>query len=166
MEYACHAERSFIRSGMPRKGLFPIFAGGQPCFFAEALAEMARILKPGGRLMMIDMEAAEESLRETEDAIERLRDPSHVRNLSKEEMLALYEKQGLSVAGCETVWMPVNLENWMAHTETPAAVRDDIRVQMAADLAGRERTGFYPYRSGPDILFDHRWILIIGTKVD
>ena len=42
-------------------------------------AEMVRILKPGGKLVMIDMEAAEEALRASEDEIETLRDPSHVK---------------------------------------------------------------------------------------
>lgn len=44
---------------------------------------MARVLKTGGKLVVIDMEAAEEALRNTENEIETLRDPSHVRKLSK-----------------------------------------------------------------------------------
>lgn len=50
---------------------------------------MVRVLKPGGKLVMIDMEAADEPLRKTEDEIETLRDPSHVKNMSKNEMLEL-----------------------------------------------------------------------------
>ena len=46
--------------------------------------EMVRVLKPGGKLILIDMEAADEPLRKTEDEIETLRDPSHVKNLSRE----------------------------------------------------------------------------------
>lgn len=61
-------------------------------------SEMRRVLRPGGKLVLIDMEAAEDSLRETEDKIERLRDPSHVRNLSRAEMLELYRKHDLSVS--------------------------------------------------------------------
>ena len=45
----------------------------------QPFAEMVRVLKPDGKLVLIDMEAAEESLRETEDGIEKMRDPSHVR---------------------------------------------------------------------------------------
>ena len=45
--------------------------------------------------MLIDLEAAEESLRNTEDEIEHLRVPSHMRNLSRAEMLALYQTHDL-----------------------------------------------------------------------
>lgn len=79
-------------------------------------SEMARVLKPGGKLVMIDMAAAEEPLRKTEDALEILRDPSHVRNLSRSEMLALYEARGLFVERCETVRMPVRFDSRMTHT--------------------------------------------------
>lgn len=79
-------------------------------------SEMTRVLKPGGKLVMIDMAAAEEPLRKTEDALEILRDPSHVRNLSRSEMLALYEARGLFVERCETVRMPVRFDSRMTHT--------------------------------------------------
>ena len=61
-------------------------------------SEMVRVLKPGGKLVMIDMEAADEVLRKTEDEIETQRDPSHVKILSKTEMLSLFETHGLAIA--------------------------------------------------------------------
>ncbi len=45
--------------------------------------EMVRVLKPNGKLALIDMEAAEDKLRLVRDEIETMRDPSHVRNLCK-----------------------------------------------------------------------------------
>lgn len=127
-------------------------------------SEMARVLKPDGKLVMIDMAAAEEPLRKTEDALEILRDPSHVRNLSQQEMLALYERHGLSVDCCEAVRMPVRLDSWMAHTATPPETQALIRAQMEAELTGGAPTGFYPYRQNSAIMFDQRWTLIIGRK--
>lgn len=53
---------------------------------SAVFSEMVRVLKPGGRFVMIDMEAADELLRKTEDEIETQRDPSHVKNLSKESL--------------------------------------------------------------------------------
>lgn len=54
--------------------------------------EMRRVLRPGGQLVLIDMEAAGEECRDIRDGIERMRDVSHVRNLSRQEILALFEK--------------------------------------------------------------------------
>ena len=74
---------------------------------------MARVLKPGGKLVMIDMEAAEEYLRLTEDEIDNLRDPSHVRNLSRKEMLDLFSAHDLDVICCEATEIPLDLHNWV-----------------------------------------------------
>ena len=87
---------------------------------------MIRVLKPSGKLVLIDMEAAEEPLRETEDAIERMRDPSHVRNLSREEMLSLYRRHGITGSFCETVRMPMVLQNRLDHTKTPELTQGEL----------------------------------------
>lgn len=48
------------------------------------------MLKKGGKLAVIDMEAAPEELRDTEDKIETLRDFSHVRNRSLKKFEDLF----------------------------------------------------------------------------
>ena len=50
---------------------FHHFSKPKRCF-----SEMARVLKPGGKFAVINMEAAQEYLRDTEDKLETLRDPS------------------------------------------------------------------------------------------
>lgn len=129
----------------------------------QPFTEMVRVLKPGRKLVLIDMDAAEEPLRDTEDAMERMRDPSHVRNLSRAEMLSLYHENGLSVSCCETVRMPMVLQNWLDHTKTPEPIQREIRTRMEDELSGGKKTGFSPYRRDGEICFDHRWTLIIGN---
>lgn len=128
----------------------------------QPFAEMVRVLKPCGKLVLIDMESAEQSLRETEDNIERMRDPSHVHNLSKNEMLELYRKHGFSVTCCEVIRMPMVLQNWLNHTKTPELIQNKIKTLMHNELSGKKKTGFSPYCRGGEILFDQRWLLIIG----
>ncbi len=130
----------------------------------QPFAEMKRVLKPGGKLVIVDMEAAEEELRQTEDEIEILRDPSHVRNRSKAELLSLYEKNGMKVDFCEITKIPVVLQNWMEHTKTPQDVQAIIIGKMEADLQGGGKTGFYPYVRDGVIQFDHRWMMMEGRK--
>lgn len=93
-----------------------------------------------------------------------MRDPSHVRSLSRAEMLALYEAHGLSVEACEVVRMPVHLDAWMQHTDTPPAAQSLICRQMEEELSGGAKTGFSPYRREGEILFDQKWTLCIGRK--
>ena len=125
-------------------------------------SEMVRVLKPGGKLVMIDMEAATEPLRKTEDEIETLRDPSHVKNLSKTEMLSLFETHGLAIEKCETTEMPQRLENWLALTRTPEPMQRKITERMRSELAGGEKTGFSPYVENGT--FNQKWLLLIGRK--
>lgn len=130
----------------------------------QPFSEMVRVLKHGGKLVLVDMEAAEPNLRQTEDDIEKLRDNSHIRNLSKAEMLGLFENHGLSVECCETTKMPIKLANWLEHTSASKAVQAEIISRMEEDIHGGAKTGFYPYMNGSDIYFDHRWVLVSGVK--
>lgn len=130
----------------------------------RVFSEMVRVLKPGGKLVMIDMEAAEEALRNTQDEIEALRDPSHVKNLSKSEMKQLFSEHRLSVERCETTEIQQHLTNWLHLTKTPDRIRDQILQRMQAEIAGKERTGFSPYWEGDGICFNQRWVLLLGKK--
>lgn len=127
-------------------------------------SEMVRVLKPGGKLVMIDMEAAEDPLRSAEDEIETLRDPSHVKNLSKAEMKQLYSNHGLDIEKVETSQMLQHLTDWMSLTNTPETVRQIITSRMLNEMNGKEKTGFSPYEDESGICFHQRWVLILGRK--
>ena len=122
--------------------------------FFPIQSNVCRVLKPNGKLVLIDLEAAEESLRNTEDEIERLRVPSHMRNLSRAEMLALYQTHDLPVECCKVV-KPAVLQKWLGHTQTPQEVQMDIVRQMEREITGGEKTDFAPYYRDGKIQFDH-----------
>ena len=125
--------------------------------------EMQRVLKKGGKLVVWDMEATEEPLRKIDDKIEKLRDPSHTRILSREEFEEMFEKD-FWLQCEETTLVPVKLKSWMELTDTPEELQKEIVDLMKNDLAGGEKTGFSPYMKGTEIMFDHRWLLLIGIK--
>ncbi len=131
---------------------------------ARCFSEMARVLKIGGKLVTIDMEAAEEPLREIEDEIETLRDPSHVRNLSKNEFMGLFQENGMAIAMVDCTEIPVSLSAWLALTNTAAQTSADISKRFAGEMAGGRLTGFRPYQDEGEIYFNQRWLMVIGEK--
>lgn len=130
----------------------------------EIFAEMKRVLKPGGKLVLMDMTVEKEELREEVDRIEQMRDFSHVRDLSREEMLQLYKENGMTVSIQEQIDIPVVLERWMDLTHTPQEKRAEITALMEDDLAGKAVTGFAPYRKDGKIYFNHHWVFNLGKK--
>ena len=130
----------------------------------KAFSEMERCLKTKGKLVLIDMEAARDDLRKTQDEIERLRDPSHVMNLSKEEMQDLFISQGLTIKLCETTRIQQKLNSWMMLTKIPDQTRSYIIDRMKSELTGGVETGFMPYEENGAICFDQRWVLTVGIK--
>lgn len=126
--------------------------------------EMCRVLKKDGKLVVWDMVATTEELREINDRIELMRDSSHIRKLSKLELEKLFESK-FALLTEEVTYVPVKLQSWMELTDTPENVQRDIVRRMTEDLGGGAKTGFYPYVKEGEIYFDHRWQLLIGIKL-
>ena len=129
-----------------------------------AFDEMVRVVNHGGKLVLIDMESACEENRITEDEIETLRDPSHVKNMSRSEMLDLYHSHNLSVEKCESTSIQQNLKSWLNLTKTPQNIQDEITERMSAEINGGAKTGFSSYLQNGEICFNQKWILLIGRK--
>lgn len=138
---------------------FHHFPHPERCF-----AEMARVLKTGGKLIVIDMEAAEEALWQKEDEIETMRDPLHIKNLSKEEFMEMFVKHHLIVENTNCTEIPVSLTAWLDLTSTSEKVSADISKRFTDEIAGGQATGFMPYRKNEAIYFNQRWLMVVGRK--
>lgn len=86
-----------------------------------ALGEALRVLKPGGRLVIIDTAAPDDVLADTYvQAIELLRDTSHVRNVSPGSWRKLLGRAGFAVTADRHWKLRLEFDSWVARMRTPA----------------------------------------------
>lgn len=126
--------------------------------------EMVRVTKPNGKIAIIDMEARQEEFRKTADDLEKFRDNSHIKCLSKKEFVELAEKKNLKVEICETKQLPVLLDKWIELTKCSEKTSREIKQKMEDDINGKYKTGFEPYMKDGKIYFNHKFLLLIATK--
>ena len=126
--------------------------------------EMHRVLKKDGRLVIIDMVAPEEKTRAVRDQLEILRDESHVRNMSREELAALFEGNEMELTAEETTDVLVSLSAWLGLTETLGEHAKLIREALEAELQGGEKTGFRPRIQEGEIWLNQKWLFLMGRK--
>jgi ubiquinone/menaquinone biosynthesis C-methylase UbiE len=99
----------------------------------QALAEVRRVLKPGGRVLFIDVVGADHPLLDTHlQAIELLRDGSHVRNYRADEWVALFAAAGCAASVRERWRIAIEFEPWIARMRTPAERVQAIRSMWAS----------------------------------
>ncbi|MGC4190304.1 MAG: methyltransferase domain-containing protein [Thermomicrobiales bacterium] len=112
------------------------------------VAEVARVLTPDGRFVLIDSTIQAGGLGDFFNRMERLRDPSHVRALSNEEWEALLADAGLRVDVEESYHKHHDFDDWTARSrmtpedkailaqsilDAPAAWREALQVETDGD---------------------------------
>ncbi len=103
----------------------------------QALHEIRRVLKPGGLFLLVDVVAPAEPARDTYlNAVELLRDPSHVRDHSIEEWLRMMSNAGLAGEVMQTWPLRLEFASWVARMNTPPAAVAQIKA--LADAVARE----------------------------
>ncbi|HEX2914304.1 MAG TPA: methyltransferase domain-containing protein [Chloroflexia bacterium] len=138
----------------------------------KALAEMARVTRPGGQVVVVDTTVPEDSGLDQEiNYIEKQRDPSHVRNYRPSEWRKMFEEAHLEVTFCE-VDLPgnqqgrINFAEWTARLRTPAETvlelshrlrkaSPELQQALALEIRGDQ---------DKDIEFSLQKVTIIGSK--
>lgn len=108
---------------------------------AGAVAEMARVCRPGGRVVAADMVAPTADVRGAFDDLHRCLDPSHAGVLLEAELAELLQDEVGPIAYGETsepFLIPVDA------ILSDAADRDAVARALDAELAGGAATGFAP----------------------
>lgn len=93
------------------------------------LREARRVLKPGGGGVFIDTVAPADPLLDTHlQAVELLRDRSHVRNYTVSEWISALSRARLTPTGLSCHRLALDFTSWTRRTRTPAALAHAIRL--------------------------------------
>jgi SAM-dependent methyltransferase len=104
---------------------------------ARATREAARVLRSGGRYLLVDSIALEEGVQDTYlNAIEVLRDPSHVRDYCGSQWLAMFTDAGLEASVVARWKLRLEFEPWLTRIGTARTLAEGIRSLL--DAAPRE----------------------------
>ena len=128
---------------------------------AAVLAEMVRVTRPGGRLLVADIVSSEDPARaDRHNRIERLCDPTHVRALRESEFDALFAARGLRAIFRGHAIIDYALEDWIAHGGPSVDDAREIRRLMEASIDG-DTTGLGVRRDGAALRFSHRAVAVL-----
>ncbi|AML59833.1 SAM-dependent methyltransferase YafE [Serratia rubidaea] len=93
-----------------------------------ALREVKRVLKPGGRAIMMDVVSPGHPLLDIYlQTVEALRDTSHVRNYAPGEWTGMLTAAGLLVEEVTADRLPLEFGSWVARMRTPETLVAAIR---------------------------------------
>ncbi|HEV2491446.1 MAG TPA: methyltransferase domain-containing protein [Terriglobia bacterium] len=133
-----------------------------------AFKEMARVMKPEGRLVIIDTLGPESDAKfDLHNRIELVRDPSHTLSLRLTTLLEMFERLGLEINRQTLKRRQRSFNQWMlrAGLEPPHKRYQEARKLMEESIPG-DRAGFAPQLQGDDILITHHegMFVLVGCR--
>jgi ubiquinone/menaquinone biosynthesis C-methylase UbiE len=129
---------------------------------SEVVREMARVVRPGGSVVIEDMRAPDDpAQREYHETMERLRDPSHTRTLTRGDLRGLLRAAGLVGLRDEPIAFVIDFDEWLdrAYPEPRAGRR--ARVMMEACIED-DHAGLRVWREEGRLKFE-RMSLLCGA---
>ena len=129
------------------------------------LAEMMRVCTPGGRVAVIDVFTSSPEQAEAYNRVEKLRDPSHVRALSLDELTRLCHHAGLRDVKTAFFKLEMALESLLAASFPGPGDVDRIRRTFEDDL-GVDRLGLGAHRRDGAVHFAFPIVILAGRKIE
>lgn len=124
------------------------------------LAEIRRVLRPQGRLVVADIVAsADHGEARLHNALERLRDPTHVRMLSRPELLAALADAEFAILSDACWEQPRQFTEWAKIVALPERT-EPLREIMATLCHAGLQAGIQLREFAAEVHFTHTWVLV------
>ena len=128
------------------------------------LAEMARVCKAEGHIIVVDIVVPEQSDAAQYNHHERLCDRSHTRCLGFTELQSLFCLSGSEVTSARSRDIEEAVLDWLEFSLTPPRDRDELLRAINQELHGGPKTGLSPYERNSVLYFRQRDAAVVGRK--
>jgi ubiquinone/menaquinone biosynthesis C-methylase UbiE len=130
----------------------------------RVMEEVVRVTRRKGKVVVADVVSSEdEEEAELHNALETLRDPTHVRMLSASGLLELPRASGLRITSKVTWEMKRDYDEWIRITNALERVKPLYTVMVALATRGIQ-AGIHLHFDGKTLVFNHRWLLVTAEK--
>jgi len=127
------------------------------------LLEMARVVKWGERVVVIDVFNTSQEQANLYDHMEKLRDPSHTHALTLSELQSMFKEADLNLIEQHMYRMEIDVGELLKATLTPSKEAEEFKKVVKSDI-GLNKLGINAFIEEGKLKFSFPIVIMVGIK--